>query len=67
MSVVELERWLDEAELVDHFAGAFRSRWLRYRRAEGLPHWRVGGKVRYRLSEVVAWLEEHGHVERREQ
>jgi predicted DNA-binding transcriptional regulator AlpA len=32
-------------------------RWWRYRIAEGLPAVRWGGTLRFRMSEVQAWME----------
>jgi hypothetical protein len=59
-----MERWLTDAQLVEHFNGAFKERWLRYRRAEGMPYARIAGKPRYKLSEVEPWLELHGYIDR---
>jgi hypothetical protein len=45
--------------------GAFKERWLRQRRAEGMPYSRIAGKPRYKLSLVEPWLEVHGYIEPR--
>jgi hypothetical protein len=42
-----------------------KERWLRYRLKEGMPHYLIAGKIRFRVSEVVPWLERHGYIERR--
>jgi excisionase family DNA binding protein len=36
-------------------------RWvLRMVKEQGLPHYELGGALRYRVSEVEAWLQQHG-------
>jgi hypothetical protein len=61
--VTHLEQCITGDELAAHYHGAFKERWLKYRRAEGMPYVTVAGKVRYKLSEVVPWLETHGYIE----
>ena len=61
--LLHLERAITGEELSGHFGGAFKERWLKYRRAEGMPYELVAGKVRYKLSVVVPWLEAHGYIE----
>ena len=35
-------------------------RWvLRMAKEQGLPHYELGGALRYRVSEVEAWLQQH--------
>jgi excisionase family DNA binding protein len=35
-------------------------RWvLRMAKEHGLPHYKLGGAIRYRTSEVEAWLQQH--------
>ena len=56
-----LEPWLDQKGLAEHLACSVR--WIRYRMAEGMPHAMIGGRPKYRASEVEAWLEAHGQLE----
>lgn len=65
--VTELEPFVDRQELETFIGRAVKERWLRYRVKEGMPHYLIGGKMRFRISETVAWLERHGHIERRGQ
>jgi hypothetical protein len=36
----------------------FSVRWVEYRLAEGLPHRRIGGRVRFQRSVAEAWLQD---------
>jgi excisionase family DNA binding protein len=57
VSAVELERLLTAREVAEvlGFAPATIVDWAE--RGE-LPHFKIGGRLRFRLSEVGAWLEE---------
>lgn len=57
------EAWLDKRGLASHFACGVR--WIEERMAEGMPHARIAGKAKFRVSEAEAWLGEHGFIERR--
>ena len=57
------ERWLDKRGLAAHLACSVRS--IEYALAEGLPHAVIFGRVKFRASEVEAWLEETGRLTRR--
>jgi predicted DNA-binding transcriptional regulator AlpA len=51
------ESWLSKAQLA-HRLG-YSARWVNLRMAEGMPHHKwTGGHVRFRASEVEAWLAE---------
>lgn len=57
------ERLLDKRGLKEHFACSVR--WIERRMEEGMPHLHMAGRAKFRLSEVVPWLYEHGHVDER--
>jgi hypothetical protein len=61
--VVELERWLTKQELAHHLGCGVR--FIEYRMTEGMPSALIAGRVKFRVSEVEPWLEQHGHMERR--
>lgn len=48
------EPWLSKRELANHLH--FSTRWVEYRVREGMPSQRMGGRLRFRLSEVESWL-----------
>ena len=48
------EPWVTKRELAAHLHVALR--WIESQHHNGLPHVRRGGVVRYRISEVEAWL-----------
>jgi hypothetical protein len=58
-----LERWLDKRGLAEHLACSVRSIELAITR--GLPHAMIFGRAKFRASEVEAWLERNGQLERR--
>jgi hypothetical protein len=58
----QLEPWLDKKALAAHLSCG--ERWIEYRVKEGMPSWKIAGKVKFRASEVEAWLTENGHMER---
>jgi hypothetical protein len=60
--VAHFEPWLDKKALAIHLGCS--ERWLEYRAREGMPSWRIAGRVKFRASEVEAWLLETGHMER---
>ena len=60
--VIHLESWLDRQALADHLGCSVRS--VELRMAEGMPAWKVMGRIKFRVSEVEPWLEENGHMER---
>lgn len=49
------ERLLTTVELADHLA--MSERWIRYRLEEGMPHKRYGRSLRFKASDVDAWLQ----------
>jgi hypothetical protein len=54
--------WLDRQALAEHLGCSVRS--VEMRMSEGMPCWRVMGRVKFQVSEVEPWLIEHGHIER---
>jgi hypothetical protein len=48
------ERWVTKQQLADHLL--VTPRWIELQQHVGLPRLRVAGIVRYRISEVEAWL-----------
>lgn len=48
------EPWVTKRQLAEHLHVAIR--WIEGQHHHGLPHVRRGGVVRYRISEVEAWL-----------
>lgn len=50
------EPWLTKDHLAERLNVS--TRWIDYRRAEGMPYEKWGGVVRFRLSEVESWLRE---------
>lgn len=49
------EPWLSKRDLAAYLG--FSVRWVEYRLAEGMPHKFIGGRVRFRRSDVEAWLD----------
>jgi hypothetical protein len=62
VSVGQLEPWLDKRALAAHLGCG--ERWIEYRMREGMPAWKIAGRIKFRASEVEAWLLEHCHIER---
>lgn len=60
-----LEPWLDKRGLARHLSCSVR--WIELRIREGLPHAYIAGRAKFRVSEVEAWLESHGHLKRHNQ
>ena len=50
----ENERWITKQQLAEHLL--VTPRWIELQQHVGLPCLRMGGLVRYRISEVEAWL-----------
>ena len=49
-----LERWLTTQEIADHLG--FSTKWVQRKVKEGLPHERLGGRLRFKATIVEAWL-----------
>jgi hypothetical protein len=49
-----VEPWLSKREIATHLR--FSVRWVELRVNEGMPCERWGGRLRFRASEVEAWL-----------
>jgi excisionase family DNA binding protein len=63
MSLHEPEGWLTVEKLAAYLGCSLR--WVRYRAEEGMPHAVIAGRRKFRVSEVEAWLEKKGHLERK--
>lgn len=63
MTVAQLEPWLDKRGIAEHLACSVR--WIERRMEEGMPHTHIAGRAKFRASEVEAWLEQRGLIERR--
>lgn len=50
----ELECWITTRELADYLG--FSTKWVSRRVAEGMPHTQMGGRLRFKASQVEAWL-----------
>jgi hypothetical protein len=71
--VATLERWLDKHGISEHFACS--ERWILSRLEESkdkagnpvppMPCSMIAGKLKFKVSLVEPWLEEHGFIERR--
>jgi excisionase family DNA binding protein len=48
------ERWLTKRELAEHLG--YSTRWVEYRVREGMPNERLGRRMRFRATDVEAWL-----------
>jgi hypothetical protein len=59
--VEENERWITKQQLAEHLL--VTPRWIELQQHVGLPHLRMGGLVRYHISEVEAWLRKR-HTDR---
>jgi hypothetical protein len=59
---MHLEPWLGKRAMAAHLGCS--ERWLEYRLRDGLPSWKIAGRVKFRPSLVEAWLTENGHMER---
>lgn len=51
-----VESWVTKQQLAEHLL--VTRRWIELQQHHGLPHLRMGGLNRYRISEVEAWLRE---------
>lgn len=58
-----LEPWLDKKGLARHLACSVRS--IEFAIVDGMPHTVIFGRVKFRASEVEAWLERNGRLEHR--
>jgi hypothetical protein len=60
--VVRLEPWLGKAQLAEHLACS--ERWIELRMADGMPYAKIAGRIKFKPSEVEAWLAANGYLER---
>jgi predicted DNA-binding transcriptional regulator AlpA len=51
-----IEPWLNKKQLAAHLS--FSARWVELRVRDGMPHRRIGNRLRFRVSEVEEWLAE---------
>ncbi len=59
--VPRLPGWLDLDRLAVELGVGVR--WLKARKAEGMPHRKIAGKLRFRVRDVEPWLRDRGHME----
>lgn len=50
-----VEAWLSKQQIAQHLG--FSTRWVEYRVTEGMPCMVMGGVLRFRVTEVHAWLQ----------
>jgi hypothetical protein len=56
------DRWLDKRGLAEHLSCSVRS--IEAAMKRGMPYAVIFGRAKFRASEVEAWLERHGDLER---
>lgn len=49
------EPWLSKKQLADYFG--YSTRWVELRVRDGMPAHRMGGQLRFRVSEAEPWVE----------
>jgi hypothetical protein len=54
--------WLDKRGLAEHLSCSVRS--IEAAAAQGMPHAIIFGRVKFRVDEVEAWLEQTGRLKR---
>ena len=54
--------WLDKRGLAEHLSCSVRS--IQTALSEGMPHVRLFGRVKFRVSEAEPWLETNGYLVR---
>lgn len=57
------EPWLDKHQFAEHLSSS--PRWVVAREEEGMPSAMIAGKLKFKVSEAEPWLQEHGHINRR--
>jgi hypothetical protein len=57
-----VERWLDKKGLAESYSCSVRS--IENAMSAGLPHLRIFGRAKFRVSETDRWLFEKGYIER---
>lgn len=57
-----LEPWLDKKGLAEFFACSVRS--IEFAVVDGMPYTEIFGRKKFHASEVEAWLEANGRLER---
>ncbi len=55
--------WYDKEGLAKHFACSVS--WVEKRTQEGMPCARIAGRLKFKLTEVEPWLEDHDYIERK--
>ena len=48
------EPFITKTELARHMG--FSTRWVERRVKDGMPHYRVGGRLRFQKSQSIAWV-----------
>jgi hypothetical protein len=60
--IARLEPWIDKRALAAHLGCG--ERWIEYRIRERMPACKIAGRLKFRASEVEAWLVENDYMER---
>lgn len=64
MSVTELHpAYYDKKGIAHEFACSVR--WIERRMEEGMPHFHIAGRAKFRFDDCHAWLAANGHIEAR--
>lgn len=60
MGEKKLEPWITTEDLME-ILGVSKDTIERLRSEQGLPYYKVGARVRFRVSEVERWMKERRH------
>lgn len=64
MTITQLKpAYFDKRGIAEQFSCSVR--WIERRMEEGMPHFHIAGRAKFRFEECHAWLDEHGHIKRR--
>lgn len=54
--------YLDKKGLAHEFSCSVR--WIERRMEEGMPHYEIAGRTKFRFDECKEWLDDHGYIKR---
>lgn len=63
MTVAQLNGYVDKRGIAEHYACSVR--WIERRMEEGMPHFHIAGRAKFRVDETEPWLADRGYIERR--